>query len=229
MGLPLLHVGGAAGYPYLMSKKGHKDAEVREERRRAQFAALQQRVAAEPQPSARREHIQPVDIEKNEQKYEPLLLAIESALVEVYDERSHLPIDDEAERALRLMIARFEGDSERRSGSPDVDAMADHVNRNIETFFRRHSLLSRAEIIGCLRRIISSIATWHTPDNPRAYFDFVGDFVRRANRGTERDSSVARSASGLWIPGQKAPHDEDEAAEAAAPRRPGGLWVPGDR
>lgn len=207
-----------------MSKgKSHKGDEGR---RKAQFAALQQRAAAAP-PATRREHIQAVDITHNEEKYEPLLFAIESGLVEVYEERNHLPIDDEAERAVRLLIARFEGASDRRSGSADVDAMADRANRNIELLFRRHPLLSRAEIVGCLRRVISSIATWHTPDNPRAYFEFIGDFVRRASRETAPTESATRSASGLWVPGQKQPADEEDEAEA--PHRPGGLWLPGDR
>ena len=52
----------------------------------------------------------------------------------------------------------------------DVDALADAVNRNIELLFRRHPLLSRAEIIGCLRYIITSIANHRAPGNPRAYF-----------------------------------------------------------
>src|SRR5947199_6785064 len=153
--------------------KGRKGSE---ERRRAQMAMLEERAAAPP-PGPRREHIQAVDVTAHEEKYEPFLRAIEDGLTAVYDERNHLPIDDEAERALRLLIARFEGDSGRRSGSPDVDALADGVNHNIDLYFRRNALLSRAEIIGAIRRVIASIATHHDAANPRAYFEFVGDFI----------------------------------------------------
>jgi len=214
-----------AVYAYLMSKgKGRRDGN--QQRRRAEFAELRQRASAGPAP-ARRERIQAVDITKNEEKYEALLLAIESALLEVYDERQRLPIDEEAERALRLTIARFEGDTGRRSGSPDVDAMADAINRHIELYFRRAPLLSRAEIIGALRRIISSINTWHTPENPRAYFDYVGDAVRTASGAKHGAGEESLAASGLWIPGQKEPREREDEAEPA--RRPGGLWLPGDR
>ena len=137
-----------------------------------------------------------------------------------------MPIDDEAERALRLLIARFEGDSGRRSRSPDVDALADAVNRNIELFFRRQSLLSRAEIIGCLRYIITSIANHRAPGNPRAYFAWVSQVVHERERAAQRDSGGERRTSGLWVPGQPAPREDDEEV---GPRRPGGLWVPGDR
>lgn len=202
-----------------MSKaKGHKGGA---ERRRTQIAALRQRAASEQAP-AKREHIAPVDVTEQEMKYEPLLLAIESGLIEVYEARDLLPIDDDAERAARLLIARFEGDSGRHAGSPDVDAMADAANRNIELLFRRHPLLSRAEIIGCLRRIIASIHTWHESGNPRAYLEFVRDFVHEREREQQEPGPV-RDASGLWVPGQQRPNDEQEA-----PRRPGGLWVPGD-
>lgn len=191
-------------------------------RRKEQFADLQRRAAEAPQPDGRREHIQPVDITDNEAKYEPLLFAIESALVEVFEERGQLPIDAEAERALRVVIVRFEGDADRRSGSPNVDAMADRINRNIKILFRRHPLLSRAEIIGCLRRIISSIATWHTPENPRAYFAFVGEMVQRAARESAREETPARSPSGLWLPGQSAADVQDEERSHTQ----GGLWIP---
>lgn len=204
-----------------MSKvKGRKGSE---ERRRAQFAALQERAASEHAPEPRREHIQPVDVTNQEEKYEPLLLAIESGFVEVYEERHHLPVDADAEHAARLLIARFEGDSGKRSGSPDVDALADAANRHIELLFRRHPLLSRAEIIGCLRRIINSVHTWHDPGNPRAYFEFVRDYVLQSTPDTQ-EAGPTRNASGIWVPGQERHDDEAETA----PRRPGGLWLPGD-
>ncbi len=202
-----------------MSKaKGRKGSE---QRRHAKFSALQQRAASEPAP-ARREHITPVDVTEQEMKYEPLLLAIESGFMEVYEERGLLPIDDDAEQAARVLIARFEGDTGRHTGSPDVDAMADAANRNIELLFRRHPLLSRAEIIGCLRRIITSVRTWHEPGNPRAYLEFVREFVHERVR-EQQEAGPERSASGLWVPGQQR-HDEQQEA----PRRPGGLWLPGD-
>ena len=193
----------------------------REKRREAQFAALQQR-AAEPVPGSRHEHIQGLDISNQEEKYEPLLFAIESGLVAVYVERGRLPIDDEAERALRLLIARFEGDSDRRSGSPDVDALADGANRNIEQLFRRSPLLSRAEIIGCLRRVIASIHTWHTPENPRAYFEWVIDFVQAREEAARPRSEGLLTPTGLWTPSQ--PRQDQQQT----PSRPGGLWLPGD-
>src|SRR2546421_2531825 len=118
-----------------MSKtKGRKGSA---ERRRAQMALLEQRAAAPP-PGPRREHIEPVDVKANEEKYEPFLRAIEDGLIEVYEQRNQLPIDDEAERALRLLIAYFEGDSGRRSRSPDVDALHDAVKRNIEKLLGHH-------------------------------------------------------------------------------------------
>ena len=203
-----------------MSKtKGRKGSA---ERRRAQMAMLEQR-AAVPPPSPRREHIQAVDVKANEEKYEPFLRAIEEGLIEVYEERTQLPIDDEAERALRLLIARFEGDSGRRSRSPDVDALADAVNRKIELLFRRHALLSRAEIIGCLRYIITSIANHHAPGNPRAYFEWARQVVHQRERAAQRHVGGEQPASGLWVPGQAEPREEE------VPRRPGGLWVPGDK
>ena len=206
-----------------MSKtKGRKGSA---ERRRAQMAMLEQR-AATPPPGPRREHIQAVDVTAHEEKYEPFLRAIEDGLATVYEERNHLPIDDEAERALRLLIARFEGDSARRARSADVDALADAVNRKIELLFRRHPLLSRAEIIGCLRYIITSIANHRAPGNPRAYFEWVGQVVHERERAAQRDSGGERRTSGLWVPGQPEPREDDEEV---GPRRPGGLWVPGDR
>jgi hypothetical protein len=204
-----------------MSKgKGRKGSA---ERRRAQMAMLEQRAAARP-PSPRREHIQAVDVKANEEKYEPFLRAIEEGLSEVYEERKQLPIDDEAERALRLLIARFEGDSARRSRSPDVDTLADAVNRKIELLFRHHPLLSRAEIIGCLRYIITSIANHRTPGNPRAYFEWARHVVHERERAAQRHGGDERHTSGLWVPGQPEPREEE-----VAPRRPGGLWVPGDK
>ena len=184
---------------------------------------LEQRAAA-PLPSPRREHIQAVDVTANEEKYEPFLRAIEEGLIEVYEERDQLPIDDEAERALRLLIARFEGDSARRARSADVDDLADAVNRKIEVLFRRHPLLSRAEVIGCLRYIIASIATHHVPGNPRAYFEWARQVVHQRERAAQRPVGGEQRASGLWVPGQAEPREEE-----VAPRRPGGLWVPGDK
>jgi hypothetical protein len=204
-----------------MSKtKGRKGSA---ERRRAQMAMLEQRAAAPP-PRPRREHIQAVDVTANKEKYEPFLRAIEEGLIEVYEERNQLPIDDEAERALRLLIARFEGDSARRSRSPDVDALADAVNRKIELLFRRHPLLSRAEIIGCLRYIITSLANHRAPGNPRAYFEWARHVVDERERAAQRQAGGERRTSGLWVPGQPEPREEE-----VAPRRPGGLWVPGDK
>ena len=203
-----------------MSKtKGRKGSA---ERRRAQMAMLEQRAAAPP-PRPLREHIQAVDVKANEEKYEPFLRAIEEGLSEVYEERKPLPIDDEAERALRLLIARFEGDSTRRSRSPDVDALADAVNRNIELLFRRHPLLSRAEIIGCFRYIITSIANHRAPGNPRAYCEWARHVVHERERAAQRQLGGERHTSGLWVPGQPEPREEE-----VAPRHPGGLWVPGD-
>ncbi len=194
-------------------------------RRRAQLAALQQRAAAQPAPPPRREHIAPIDVEGQEQRYEPLLLAIESGLVQVYQERNSLPVDEEAERALRLLIARFEGDTERRSGSPDVDALADGVSHNIDLYFRRNALLSRAEIIGCVRRVLGSISTHHDPANPRAYFEFVKEFVREAVGESAQEQAPVRTGSGIWLPGQS---QREEPPQDTAPRHPGGLWLPGD-
>ena len=189
------------------------------------MAMLEQRAAAPP-PRPRREHIQAVDVKANEEKYEPFLRTIEEGLTEVYEERNRLPIDDDAERALRLLIARFEGDSGRRSRSPDVDALADTVNRHIELFFRRHALLARAEIIGCLRYVIASIANHRASGNPRAYFEWIGHVVHDRERAAQRHARVERRTSGLWVPGQPEPGEQEEEV---APRRPGGLWVPGDR
>lgn len=210
-----------------MSAKGkgrHADDARRVARRQAQLASLQQRAATDNATRPRREHIAPVDIEGNEQRYEGLLLAIESGLVEAYRERRELPIDDEAERALRLLIARFEGDAERRSGSPDVDAMADRVNHNIDLYFRRNALLSRAEIIGAIRRVIGSIATHHDAANPRAYFEFVGDFIFDVAGTGAAEQAPPRTDSGIWLPGQSPREDVPEET----PSRPGGLWLPGD-
>jgi len=206
-----------------MSKtKGRKGSA---ERRRAQIAMLEQRATAPP-PGPRREHIQAADVKANAEKYEPFLRAIEETLTEVYQERNHLPIDDDAERALRLLIARFEGDSARRSRSSDVDALADAVNRSIELLFRRHPLLSRAEIIGCFRYIITSIANHHASTNPRAYFEWASRVVHERERAAQSQAGGERRTSGLWVPGQPEPHEEEEEV---APRRPSGLWVPGDR
>jgi hypothetical protein len=188
------------------------------------MALLEQRAAAPPS-GPRREHIEAVDVKANEEKYEPFLRAIEEGLIAVYEERNHLPIDNDAERALRLLIARFEGDSARRSRSSDVDALVDAVNRNIDLFFRRYPLLSRAEIIGCLRYIITSIATHRASHNPRAYFEWASRIVHERERAAQRHAGGARPASGLWVPGQPEPRQEEDVA----PRRPGGLWVPGDR
>src|SRR5437763_14290687 len=204
-----------------MSKtKGRKGSA---ERRRAQMAVVD-RGAAAPPPRPRREHIQAGDGKANEEKYEPFLRAIEEGLIEVYDERNQLPIDDEAERALRLLIARFEGDSARRARNPDVDALADAVNRKIELLFRRHPLLSRAEIIGCLRYVITSIATHRVPGNPRAYLAWSRQLVHQRERAAQRQVGGEQRTSGLWVPGQPEPREEE-----VAPRRPGGLWVPGDK
>src|SRR5919201_644041 len=194
--------------------KGRKG---REGRRRGHVALREQRAAVRPQ-GPRREHIEAVDVKANEEKYEPFLRAIEEGLIEVYEERNQLPIDDEAERALRLQIARFEGDSARRARSPDVDALADAVNRKIELLFRRHPLLSRAEIIGCLRYIITSIATHRVPGNPRAYFAWARQVVHQRERAAQRHVGGEQHASGLWVPGQAEPREEE------GPRRPGGLW-----
>jgi hypothetical protein len=187
------------------------------------MAMLEQRAAA-PSPGPRREHIPAVDVTANLEKYEPFLRAIEEGLIEVYEQRHHLAIDDEAERALRLLIARFEGDSGRRSRSADVDALADAVNRHLELLFRSHPLLSRAEIIGCLRYIITSIATHRAPGNPRAYLEWARQVVHEREQAAQRHAGGERRTSGLWVPGQPEPRQEE-----AAPRRPGGLWVPGDR
>ena len=188
------------------------------------MALLEQRAAASP-PGPRREHIQAVDVKANAEKYEPFLRAIEETLAQVYQERDQLPIDDDAERALRLLIARFEGDSARRSRSSDVEALADAVNHSIELLFRRHPLLSRAEIIGCLRYIITSIATHRASHNPRAYFEWASRVVHEREQAALRHAGGERRTSGLWVPGQPEPREDEEEA----PRRPGGLWVPGDR
>lgn len=208
-----------------MSKgKGHKGADPkRDERRRAQFAAMQQRAATEPAPQ-RREHIAPVEMSGDEGKYQPLLYAIESGLLVAYQDSDGLIVDDEAERALRLLIARYEGDTERRSGSADVDAMADRVHHNVEALFQREGIISRAEIIGGLRRIIESVRLHHDPANPRAYFAFIGDFFPAPEE--PYPDTVQPSSSGLlWTPG--APAAPPPVPEPA--RRPSGLWLPGDK
>jgi hypothetical protein len=105
-----------------------------------------------------------------------------------------------------------------------VDALADAVNRKIELLFRRHPLLSRAEIIGCLRYIITSIATHHASGNPRAYFEWARQLVHQRERAAQHPAGDERRPSGLWVPGQAEPPEEE-----VAPRRPGGLWVPGDK
>ena len=206
-----------------MSKGKQKTKDpVREERRRAQFAALQRRAAEMPVETTR-ERIEPVDVTGDEAAYDPMLFAIESGLVEVYDAREGLPVDAEADRALRVVIVRVEGDTERRAGSPDTDAMADAVYRNVQLSLSRDSLLSRAEIVGCLRRVIDSIRNWHVPENPRAYFDFVVDVVR-ANHAVRRELAEPTD-SPIWTPGQSRPSSPERPT---GPPRPSGLWLPGD-
>ncbi len=208
-----------------MSKgKGAKGADPRrEERRKAQLAGLRERAAVEPAPPPR-EHIEPVDIAGKEEKYEPLLHAIESGLVVAWDARDGLLVDDEAERALRLLIARYEGDTSRRSGSADVDLLADRVTHRIDLLFRRQSF-SRAEVIGCLRRVVESVRTHHEAANPRAYFEFVADFI--PDPGEQYPAPVGPSSTLLWTPGG-APTSPPLPRPPAPPRRPGGLWLPGD-
>jgi len=207
-----------------MSKgKGNKGADPRrEERRRAQLAQLRERAAAEA-PAPRREHIEPADVKGNEQKYEPLLYAIESGLVAGYDEREALLMDDEAERALRLLIARYEGDTARRSGSADVDLLAARVDRNIDLLVRRQSF-SPAEIIGGLRRVIESVRTHHDAGDPRAYFEFVSDFILAPE--IPYADLADPSSSQLWTPGGGQPVAPPPAPPT--PSRPSGLWLPGD-
>ncbi len=206
-----------------MSKGKQKTKDpAREERRRAQFAALQRRAAEAPAETTR-ERIEPVDVTGDEAAYDSMLFAIESGLVEVYDGRDGLPVDAEADRALRVVIARVEGDTERRAGSPDTDAMADAVYRNIGLSLSRDSLLSRAEIVGCLRRVIDSIRNWHVRENPRAYFDFVVDVVR-ANQAVRRELAEPTD-SPIWTPGRTRP---SSAERPTGPPRRSGLWLPGD-
>ncbi len=206
-----------------MSKGNKKTKDPgREERRRTQFAALQRRAAEAPAETTR-ERIEPVDVTGDEALYDPMLFAIESGLVEVYDARDGLPVDAEADRALRVVIARVEGDTERRAGSPDTDAMADAVYRNVQLSLRRDSLLSRAEIVGCLRRVIDSIRNWHARENPRAYFDFVVDVVR-ANQAARRELADPAD-SPIWTPGRTGPSSTERPT---GPPRPSGLWLPGD-
>jgi len=206
-----------------MSKGNKKTKDPgREERRRAQFAALQRRAAEAPVETTR-ERIEPVDVTGDEAAYDPMLFAIESGLVEVYDARDGLPVDEEADRALRIVIARVEGDTERRAGRADTDAMADAVYRNIGLSLRRDSLLSRAEIVGCLRRVIDSIRNWHVRENPRAYFAFVVDVVR-ANQAARRELADSTD-SPIWTPGRTGPSSTERPT---GPPRPSGLWLPGD-
>ena len=67
----------------------------------------------------------------------------------------------------------------------------------------------------------------HAPGNPRAYFEWIGRVVHDRERAAQRHARVERRTSGLWVPGQPEPGEQEE--EEVAPRRPGGLWVPGDR
>ena len=210
-----------------MSKgKGQKGADPRrEERHRAQLAALRERAATEPAPPPH-ERIEPIDITGKEEKYEPLLHAIESGLVAGWDARDSLLVDDEAERALRLLIVRYEGDADRRSGSADVDLLADHVGRNIELLLRRQSF-SPAEIVGGLRRVVESVRTHHDAANPRAYFEFVADFIPDPALPYPETVSPIPSSSLIWTPGGPPP-TPPPPARAPPSRRPGGLWLPGD-
>ena len=215
-----------------MSKdNGQKGADPRrEERRRAQLAALRERAATEPAPPPR-EHIEHVDISGKEEKYEPLLHAIESGLVAAWDARDGLLVDDEAERALRLLIARYEGDADRRSGSADVDLLADRVTHRIDLLFRRQ-FFSRAEIIGCLRRVVDSVRTHHEGANPRAYFEFVADFIVDPEEPypapAGASSPSASSPSPIWTPGGL-PAQPIAPPRTPDPPRRSGLWLPGDK
>jgi len=208
--------------------KGQKGADPRrEERHRAQLAALRERAATEPAPPPH-ERIEPIDITGKEEKYEPLLHAIESGLVVGWDARDSLLVDDEAERALRLLIVRYEGDADRRSGSADVDLLADRVTHRIDLLSRRQ-FFSRAEIIGCLRRVVDSVRTHHEGANPRAYFEFVADFIVDPEEPypTPTGPSPSPSLSPIWTPGGRAVQPPAPSRTLDPPRR-SGLWLPGD-
>ena len=215
-----------------MSKgKGQKGADPRrEERRCTQLAQLKERAATEPAPP-RRERVEPVDISGNEHAYEPLLHAIESGLLMAWDERDGLLVDDEAERALRLVIAHYEGDVDRLSGADDIDLLADNVHLNIDAMLPAWPY-ERAEIIGGLRRVIESIRTHHDPGDPRAYFAFIADFIPVPEMAYPDPDTVhelqqqplqpLQPSSQIWTPGAPA------LDPAPSPDRPGGLWLPGD-
>ena len=215
-----------------MSKgKGPKGANPRrEERRRAQLAHLKERAATEPPPS-RRERVAPVDFGGKEHAYEPLLHAIESGLLLAWNERDGLLVDDEAERALRLVITRYEGDPDRCSGAADIDLLADHVSRNIAATLGSWPY-ERAEIIGGLRRVIESVRTHHDPGDPRAYFAFIAEFIPvpempypdpdTVRELQQRPSQPLQPASHIWTPGAST------LDPAPSSDRPGGLWLPGD-
>jgi len=212
-----------------MSKgKGQKGADPRrEERRRTQLAQLKERAATELAPQ-RRERVEPVDIRWNEHAYEPLLHAIESGLLAAWDERDGLLVDDEAERALRLVITHYEGDADRLSGAADIDLLADHVRRNISAMLPAWPY-TRAEIIGGLRRVIESVRTHHDPGDPRAYFAFITDFIPAPEMAypdpdtvRELQSQPLQPSSQIWTPGAST---RDPAPSSG---RPGGLWLPGD-
>jgi len=207
-----------------MSKgQGQKGADPRrEERRRSQLAQLKERAATEPAPP-RRERVEAVDIKWNEHAYEPLLHAIESGLLMGWDERDGLLVDDEAERALRLVIARYEGDAYRLSGAADVDLLADNVCLNLEAMFPAWPY-GRAEIIGGLRRVIESVRTHHDPGDPRAYFAFIADFIPAPEMAYPDPDTVRQlqPSSQIWTPG--APTLDPPPSS----QRPGGLWLPGD-
>jgi len=208
--------------------KGQKGADPRrEERRRTQLAQLKERAATEPAPP-RRERVEPVDISGNEHAYEPLLHAIESGLLMAWNERDGLLVDDEAERALRLVIAHYEGDTDRLSGADDIDLLADNVRLNIDAMLPSRPY-TRAEIIGGLRRVIESVRTHHDPGDPRAYFAFIAEFIpvpemQYPDPDTVRElqSQPLQPSSQIWTPGAAA------LDPAPSPDRPGGLWLPGD-
>ncbi len=191
-----------------MSKgKGQKGADPRrEERRRTQLAQLKERAATEPAPP-RRERVEPVDISGNEHAYEPLLHAIESGLLIAWNERDGLLVDDEAERALRLVIAHYglvkdlvpdleppfqaglRGENgkllfnEPYEGDTDRLSGADDIDLLADNVRLNIDAMlpsrpyTRAEIIGGLRRVIESVRTHHDPGDPRAYFAFIAEFI----------------------------------------------------
>lgn len=202
--------------------KGHTADARREERRRAQYESLQRAAAHAPAPPpTHREHIEGLDLKGREQYYYPLLHAIESALVAVYEERDELLVDEDAERAVRVVIMRVEGDAERRAGSPDADALADRVHGNLIALGDR---FTPAEVVGALRRILDSIHTWHTLEDPRSYFEFISEYVPPVEWPDEDPAAMPAPGSPLWVPGQTRAAQEVRPA----PRRPGGLIVPGE-